>query len=149
MNFIGAHFDVYYVYDNFFEIVKSDDFYEFISKIDDSYLKSDDNINNLFDMFDLYKNNNLKNLNKEILNDYLFNYNNLKYEINNDDNYYEQKLYHTKANINELNDLNDKLDLVSNVYFNRKYKQVINLLNDTKKLLEKNNLIDDSFMKLY
>ena len=39
---------LYYVYDNFFEIVKSDDFYEFISKIDDSYLKSDDNINNLF-----------------------------------------------------------------------------------------------------
>lgn len=149
ISFIGAHFDVYYVYDNFFEIVKSDDFYEFISKIDDSYLKSDDNINNLFDMFDLYKNNNLKNLNKEILNDYLFNYNNLKYEINNDDNYYEQKLYHTKENINKLNNLNDKLDLVSKVYFNRKYKQVINLLNDTKKLLEKNNLLDDDFMSLY
>lgn len=149
MNFIGAHFDVYYVHDNFFEIVKSDDFHEFISKIDDSYLKSDDNINNLFDMFDLYKNNNLKNLNKEIFNDYIFNYNNLKYEINNDDNYYEQKLYHTKENINKLNNLNDNLDLVSNVYFNRKYKQVINLLNDTKKLLEKNNLIDDYFMNLY
>ena len=149
ISFIGAHFDVYYVYDNFFEIVKSDDFYEFISKIDDSYLKSDDNINNLFDMFDLYKNNNLKNLNKEILNDYLFNYNNLKYEINNNDNYYEQKLYHTKENINKLNNLNDKLDLVSKVYFNRKYKQVINLLNDTKKLLEKNNLLDDDFMSLY
>lgn len=149
MRFIGSHFDVYYVHDNFFEIIKSDDFYEFINRIDDSYLKSDDNINNFFDMFNLYKSNNLKNLDQKILNDYLFNYNNLKYNINNDDNYYKQKLYHTKENINKLNDLNDKLDLVSKVYFNRKYKQVINLLNDTKKLLEKNNLIDEHFMNLY
>lgn len=151
--FLANYFEMFFIPENLFDIVCEPEFTNFIKNIDASYITSRTHISDFLKMYNAtkkYYNKNLGFEEKEIVNNYAFNANDYNFILdeNNIMDFYNQR----EKNIDMFSNFmkpEQLKEFISKVYFNRTYKKTLEILEDTKILLDKKNINDDKFNYLY
>ena len=151
--FISNYFEIYFIPENLFDVVCEPEFTKFIKNIDASYITARTHISDFLKMYNINKRYFKKDLcfkEKEIVNNYVFNADDYNFMLdeNNIMEFYNQREKNINMYANFMQPIQLK-DFISKVYFNRSYKKTIEILEDTKVLLDKKNINDEKFNYLY
>ncbi len=151
--FIANHFEIFFIPENLFDVVCEPEFTKFIKNIDASYINARTHISDFLKMYNINKKYFKKDLcfkEKEIVNNYVFNADDYNFILdeNNLMEFYNQREKNIDMFANFMQPIQLK-DFIAKVYFNRSYNKTIEILEDTKILLDKKNICDEKFNFLY
>lgn len=153
MEFLANQFDIYFLPEDFFETICNKEFTNFVKNIDKTYLNARTHISDLLKLFKSNKKYFQKELTdeeKNIVNNYVFNTDDMMFplDMNNLNDFYKNR----EALLNRCICFMQPIQLkeyISKVYFNRKYSKLVEILEDTKVLFEKENIKLEKFDSLY